>query len=57
MKKQTKIELMLDKILSNQQIIYDYLQLIIYNQSPDAKRRYVVMPNTLIKIQRKYGIW
>ena len=46
----------LDKILQNQQVIYDYLHMIIYNQCPKRKATFIVKEDSLKTIQRKYNI-
>ena len=53
--KRTQKEMLL-RILKNQQIIYDYLQMIIYNQYSDRKQTFVVKPSTLKLLEEKYDI-
>ena len=50
--KQTK--LYLDKILANQQILFEHLQMIMYNQYEDRKQTFVVSLKNLKEIERKY---
>lgn len=44
------------RILHNQQIIYDLINLIIYNQYPHRKKTFVVKEDTLKQIEKKYNL-